>query len=117
VAGLVELLAPGGRIVLVDNVSWASAIPRIVFLLSPWLGLRSSVREHGWANACRLLPFSLSKKWVDHLVSDRYLTEQGFRHKYGAALPGVRMEKRSVFMHLEWGPDVDANDSGEACGQ
>jgi SAM-dependent methyltransferase len=116
VAGLVELLAPGGRILLVDNVSWTSALPRVVFLISPWRGLPASVREYGWANAYRLLRFSLSKKWVDHLVSDRYLTEQVFRQKYGAALPGACMERRSVFMQLEWAPDVDATESVESCG-
>ena len=28
--------------------------------------------------------FMLSRDWIDHLTSDRYLTETGFRELYGA---------------------------------
>ena len=28
--------------------------------------------------------FMLSRDWIDHLTSDRYLTETGFRKLYGA---------------------------------
>lgn len=102
---LAGLLSPGGRLLLVDNVSWTDAIPRAVFLLSPWLSLASNIRKHGLADARRLLRFSLSKPWIDHLVSDRYLTEEQFRGRYGEALPGAEMTRMSVFMGADWSAD------------
>ncbi len=101
-ARFASLLAPGGRLLVVDNVSWTEAIPRIVFLVSPWLSLPGHVRAHGWRDAWRLHRFALSKPWIDHLVSDRYFTEARFRARYGESLPGAKMQRDGVFMQLEW---------------
>jgi SAM-dependent methyltransferase len=99
---LADLLAPGGRLLLVDNVSWTAAIPRIVFLVSAWRSLPESVLAHGLRDGWRIFRFRRSKPWVDHLVSDRYLTERQFRERYGAALPGAEMTRMSVFMGACW---------------
>ena len=101
-ARLATLLAPEGRLLLVDNVSWTDALPRIVFHIGAWRRWPGSLRAYGWKNAARLHRFSLSKDWLDHLTSDRYLTEAGFRAQYGAVLPGAVMTKMSVFMRVDW---------------
>lgn len=99
---LAGMLSSGGHLLVVDNVSWTGAVPRIIILTAPWLDFVPNIRRHGFRDARRLLRFSVSKPWVDHLASDRYLTERGFRDRYGAVLPGAEMERRSVFMCAEW---------------
>jgi SAM-dependent methyltransferase len=99
---LAALLAPGGRLLLVDNVSWTDAVPRIVFLISPWRSLLAEIAKHGLRDALRIFRFTRSKAWVDHLVSDRYLTAPQFREQYSAALPGAEFSSWSVFMGAAW---------------
>lgn len=99
---LASMLAPGGRLLVVDNISWTDAIPRPVFWIGPFRGLPGWIRRFGAKDALRLFRFSLSKRWVDHLCSDRLMTETGFRHAYGGVLPDAVFTKFHVFMGIEW---------------
>jgi SAM-dependent methyltransferase len=59
-------------------------------------------RLHGSRAAWRLLRFRFSPGWLDHLTSDRYLSEEGFRGVYGSALPGARFTRLEHFMGVVW---------------
>jgi SAM-dependent methyltransferase len=75
------LVAPGGRAVLVDTVSPRPANPRW------WLhggAVRNLVRDcvrRGPAQAWEIYRLSTGA-WLDHRVSDRYLSREQFEHAY-----------------------------------
>jgi len=101
-ARLRRALAPAGRLLLVDNVARRPALPRHVFVIGALLGFPATLRDHGLRAAWRLLRFRLSRPWLEHLLSDRYLSEERFRALFGAELPGARFERMGVFMSLVW---------------
>jgi SAM-dependent methyltransferase len=88
-AQLASFLAPGGRLLLVDHVSWRAALPRIVFAIGADEPAGRRARARG-GDAGRSLRFGRSRPWLDPLSSDRSFTEPQFRARYGAALPGAR---------------------------
>lgn len=80
------LVAPGGRAVLIDTVSPRPANPR-------WWLYGGEVRKF----ATRLISRGLAESWeifrlatgpwLDHRVSDRYLSRDGFERAYRAVFP------------------------------
>lgn len=79
-----ELVAPGGLAVLVDAVG---AAPRSRFLHNAWavLTLGGDIRR-----AWKKFRVAIDKQWVDHLLSDRFLSpaefEALYRHAFGDAV-------------------------------
>jgi SAM-dependent methyltransferase len=92
-----RLVAPGGLVILVDNVAPRPTPPRWVYRLGAVRDLPADLRRHGFRPAWWLLRFRTSAPWLDHLASDRYLSRQAFEQRYGAAFPGAQF---SAFGHI-----------------
>jgi SAM-dependent methyltransferase len=101
-AALRHLIAPGGRIAIVDAVSERAAIPAWHFAAGAPLALPSDLVHHGPTAALRLLRFRLSRPWLEHLASDRYLSPGAFRRLFGDALPGAAFEAVGPFLGVVW---------------
>jgi SAM-dependent methyltransferase len=96
------LVAPGGAVVLVDNVAQRPTPPRWVYLAGAVRDLPGDLRRHGWRQAAWRLRFRTGAPFLGHLASDRYLTRQGFEERYGAAFPGARFQGLGHTHALIW---------------
>ena len=90
--GIRELAAPGGRVVLVDNVAPRPAVPRRWFvgqavriLAGDLLGRRRPPGE-----AWELFRLNTHPLWLDHLVADRFLSPAELARRYSQVFPGAR---------------------------
>jgi SAM-dependent methyltransferase len=101
-ATLREHVACAGRIAVVDAVADRPALPAWRFLTGAPLAFPGDCLRHGPADALRMLRFRVSRRWLAHLTSDRYLSPQGFREVFGAALPGARFERAGRFLGAIW---------------
>jgi SAM-dependent methyltransferase len=87
-----DLVAPGGRVVLVDNVAPRPAISRRWFvadalrqLLLDLVRRRRPVRE-----AVELFRLNIHPGWLDHITSDRFLSPAEYERRYSQVFPGAR---------------------------
>ena len=99
------LLAPKGRLLIVDVIDrfpWFPYRPYAGLILGSCVSVAPDVVRHGIRNAATLLRFRLSRPWLNHLKSDRYLPIADFRRCYGELLPGARISHRRYFAHLVW---------------
>jgi ubiquinone/menaquinone biosynthesis C-methylase UbiE len=89
--GIRELAAPGGRIVLIDNVAPQPAIPRAWFIREAVRILAGDLlrRRRPPAQAWELLRLNLDPAWLDHQAADRFLSPQQFTQQYSAVFPGA----------------------------
>lgn len=99
------MLARQGRFLIIDLVDrW----PR--FRYKPYAGLilgacaaiGPDVFHFGFHDAFTLLRFRLSRRWLDHLKIDRYLSLSAFRQLYGEVLPGASITGIRYFARLVW---------------
>ena len=97
------LLAPRGRVVLLDNVAPTPAVPRWWFrreairrFLGDMLG-RRPVRE-----AVEVLRLQTHPAWLDHVTTDRFLSPPEFRNRYGDAFPGGQFSDLYRACVLTW---------------
>ncbi len=88
-----ELVAPGGRVVLIDNVAPRSAVPRRWFICEAirMLVLDLVRRRRPPREAWELLRLNVDPGWLDHLTSDRFLNPQQFAERYRAIFPGAQI--------------------------
>lgn len=102
---LTAALAPGGRLILVDSIArFGPWVPRWSVACQAFAGLRllpDCVRR-GFPAAWTLFRFRVSRRWIAHLKSDRYLTPDQFRAVYGRLLPGARFTRLGSFMGVVW---------------
>ena len=91
--GIRELVAPGGRVVLIDNVAPRSAVPRRWFICEAirMLVLDLVRRRRPPREAWELLRLNVDPGWLDHLTSDRFLNPQQFAERYRAIFPGAQI--------------------------
>ena len=82
------LVRAGGSAVLIDNVASRPTPPRWVHALGAVRNVPSDVGRLGLRQAGWLLKFRTSAPWLEHLVSDRYLSRQAFERRYGAVFLG-----------------------------
>jgi SAM-dependent methyltransferase len=87
-----DLVTPGGRVILVDNVAARPAISRRWFitdalrqLLVDLMGRRRPARE-----ALELFRLNTHPGWLDHVTADRFLSPAEFERRYGGVFPGAR---------------------------
>ena len=80
IAGLVK---PGGTAILVDN-----AMPNATTRTEQRLWA-ARVLAQDVLHAFQKFRFSLNNRWLDHLMSDRYLTPDSFVAEYARAFPGA----------------------------
>lgn len=90
--GIRRLAAPGGRVVLIDNVAPTPAVPRAWFVEEAlrMLALDLLCRRRPPAEAWELLGLNLDPGWLDHLISDRFLHPTEFSELYGQVFPRAR---------------------------
>ncbi len=87
-----ELAAPGGRVVLVDNVAATPAVPRRWFIGEAIRTLAADLvrRRRRPGEAWELFGVNTDPAWLDHLTTDRFLNPAQFAQRYGAVFPGAR---------------------------
>ncbi len=100
-AHIKSLVAPGGLAILVDPAQdprrrWQFHWHHLLALYGE---LRSGV-PNAWA---RFLAQS-ERGWMDHLVSDRFLTVTQFHQRYGRALPGAVITEACGLQAAIWRP-------------
>jgi ubiquinone/menaquinone biosynthesis C-methylase UbiE len=102
--GIRQLAAPGGRVVLIDNVAPRPAVPR------SWLwgeALRTLVgdllrRRRPKDEAWELFQLNTDPAWLDHLTSDRFLSPETFTQRYSSVFPGARFTELYRTRALCW---------------
>jgi SAM-dependent methyltransferase len=86
-----QLTAPGGRVVLVDNVAPTPAVPRRWFIGEAVRTLAADLlrRRRGPGEAWELFRLNLDPDWLDHLTTDRFLSPNQFAERYGTVFRGA----------------------------
>jgi len=97
-----SLVAPGGRLAILDNVSGVETPATWVYLAGAMLGFIPDCRRHGVRSAVRAFRCRTSRTWLSHLASDKYLSPDGFKRAYGSVLPECTFERRGPFMLALW---------------
>jgi SAM-dependent methyltransferase len=84
-----ELTAPGGRVVLVDNVAPTPQVPRRWFITEAVRTLAADLlrRRRPPAEAWELFHLNTDPAWLDHLTSDRFRNPTQFTQQYGQVFP------------------------------
>lgn len=87
-----DLVAPGGRVVLVDNVAPRPAVPRRWFVAEAVRGLvlDLALRRRPAREALELFRLSTHPAWLDHVTADRFLSPTEFDRRYSRVFPGAR---------------------------
>jgi SAM-dependent methyltransferase len=90
-AGIRELVAPGGRVVLVDNVAPTPAVPRWWFVKEAARTLLVDLLRHRRPpeQSWELYRLSVDPAWLDHVTSDRFLSPAQFAQQYARVFPGA----------------------------
>jgi SAM-dependent methyltransferase len=86
-----QLTAPGGRVVLIDNVAPTPQVPRLWFIGEAIGTLAADLlrRRRPPGEAWELFRLNTDPAWLDHLTTDRFLSPAQFAQRYGAAFPGT----------------------------
>ena len=109
------LLAPGGRIVLVDSHPAESALHpawRILYRLVPLrprlhvgavLRFRANLARRGPATAWEIYRLQTRRAWLDHRVSDRFFSREELDQCCATLFPGCQMERLGgTIVGLTW---------------
>ncbi len=100
---LKSLVRPGGSVAIVDNVcDLYPTPPRYLYVVGAWRGFPRQVARLGWRDAWFELRFWLSKPWLDHLASDRYLSRAQFRELYDDVFPGALYTDLGFALAMRW---------------
>jgi len=99
-----ELVAPGGLVVLIDNVAPRPAVPRRWFVGEAvrLLALDLLRRRRPPAEAFEVFRLNTNRQWLDHLTTDRFLDRSEFERRYGRAFPGARFTSMYRAHALRW---------------
>ena len=97
-AQIKELLAPGGRIVVVDPYPVNSVLQRLVPLrprlhAGAVLRLGTNLAVRGPATAWEIYRRSTRRAWLDHRVSDRFFTREELARCCATLFPGCNLER------------------------
>jgi ubiquinone/menaquinone biosynthesis C-methylase UbiE len=121
-ARIKRLLAPGGRIVLVDPYPAESALHPARWILHRLVPLRprlhamavlrlsTNLARRGPAIAWEIYRLHTRREWLDHLVSDRFFSREELEQCCATLFPGCQLERLGgAVVGLTW-------DSGLAAG-
>lgn len=97
-----NLLNEDGKIVILDNVSEVETPPTYVYILGAIQQFLPHCFKFGIKNAIRIFKHQTSKLWLEHLASDKYLSEQNYHDFYGKLLPGCKFYKMGWAMGIVW---------------
>jgi 2-polyprenyl-3-methyl-5-hydroxy-6-metoxy-1,4-benzoquinol methylase len=101
-AHLKSLVRPGGRIVLVDNTAAHPTPARRTYVRGAARELREELRRLSARDAWWLYRFRTGGAWLDHLMSDRYLSPSQFRRQYGRVFPGAEFSDLDFATAMQW---------------
>jgi ubiquinone/menaquinone biosynthesis C-methylase UbiE len=105
-AGLVQLkslVRPGGTVALIDNVcDRYPTPPRRVYTWGALLGFPRQLSRLGLRDAWFELRFWHSKPWLEHLLSDVYLSRAQFRELYDSVFPGAQYDDLGFALAMRW---------------
>ncbi|HEX2951359.1 MAG TPA: methyltransferase domain-containing protein [Armatimonadota bacterium] len=99
---LKTIINPGGHIVILDCVSPVATPPRWSYLVGAYGEFLPNCRKLGTSVARKILKFRISRPWLDHLASDRYLSENAFHAVFTKALPGCTITRVQSFFGAIW---------------
>ena len=100
---LKSLVRPGGTVALVDNVcDLYPTPPRRAYTRSAVRNFPREVRRVGPRDAWFELRFWNSRRWLAHLLSDRYLSRAQFRDLYTSVFPGARFHDLTYALAMTW---------------
>ena len=104
-----SLLAPGGLVVLFDNVASTPAVPRWWFKREALKRFLADVarRQRPLREAVEVLRLQTHPAWLDHLTTDRFLSPSDFRHRYGSVFPGGKYTDLYRTCVLTWQAERD----------
>ncbi|MCR8842404.1 class I SAM-dependent methyltransferase [Paenibacillus sp. SC116] len=97
-----SLLNDGGKMVIFDNVSEVETPPTYVYVIGAILEFTPHLRKFGLKNAIRIFKHNTSKSWLEHLASDKYLSEKQYHDLYESLLPNCRLHKLGWAMGIVW---------------
>ena len=97
-----ELLASSGKIVILDNVSKVETPSRWVYIIGAFQEFVPNCIKYGIKTAIRVFSHRTSKYWLEHLASDKYLSEQTYYEVYRQYLPNCIFIKEGCFMGIIW---------------
>ncbi len=102
--GIRELVAPGGRVVLIDNVAPTPAVPRRWFINEAVRILAADLlRRRRPANeALELFRLNTNPAWLQHLTNDRFLNPAQFAQRYRAVFPGATFTSQYRALAMCW---------------
>lgn len=101
-AHLKSLVRPGGEIVLVDNVTTVPDATRRQYIAGAARELIHDLRRMRARDAWWLYRFRTGAAWLDHLMSDHYLTRAQYRDRYGEVFPGADFVDLSFASAMRW---------------
>ncbi len=93
---ITNLLQPGGRLLITDVISERETPPIIVYIVGAFQEYLPNVRKYGRKNANRIFRFRVSKHWLGHLATDKYLSARAFQQFYRQHLPECRFPNSSA---------------------
>ena len=100
---LKSLVRPGGTVAVVDNVcDLYPTPPRRAYTWGAWWGLPGEIGRIGLRDALFEVRFWHSKPWLEHLLSDRYLSRDQFREVYDSVFPGARYDDLGFALAMSW---------------
>jgi ubiquinone/menaquinone biosynthesis C-methylase UbiE len=112
------LVSPGGRVVLLDNVSARPSVPGWWFrrealrrLAGDLAGRRRPLRE-----AIEVFRLQTHPAWLDHVTSDRFLSPAEFRRRYGDVFPGGDFTDLYRTCILTWHDELAAKRPDDVAG-
>ncbi|HOC91791.1 MAG TPA: class I SAM-dependent methyltransferase [bacterium] len=99
---LQKMLNPEGRIVILDCAWKENVRHQAWYRVFPFMEALKNAFRIGLSATWKVFRFRLSKPWLDHLASDRYMTADEFREVYSCALPGCQIGWHECFMYVVW---------------
>jgi SAM-dependent methyltransferase len=114
-----DLVAPGGRVVLVDNVASRPAISRRWFVGEAVrvLALDLVKRRRPVREAFELFRLNTHPRWLDHITTDRFLSRPEFARRYGSVFPGAQYTDLYFARAMRWDASGRAGAGGLAGDQ
>ncbi|MCU1494150.1 MAG: Methyltransferase type 11 [Acidimicrobiaceae bacterium] len=107
-----ELVAPRGLVILIDNVGSTPIKSDVVKRWTVYRGASFSLLMDV-LGAWRRFRVRTDRRWVDHLLSDHFLSEEEFAEIYGGALPGAVIRPKGGLYTAVWKRPGDAAATGE----
>lgn len=95
-------LNPGGKIVILDNVSEIETPKRYAYLVGAYFEFIPNVIKYGLKTAKRVFKHNTSESWLEHLACDKYLSEEKTRRLYNDLFPNCELHKMGCFMGVVW---------------